>query len=155
MKRQRIPRGRKRMLQVLFERDANLSHAAEVMGVKVDRLARVVDDEQLLRTITLLRLIGGLWSEQTDKDFRFHAKGRLLELSQTTDSPETARKACVDILNHTQTVDDPMGRLLELAHEMTEDDASYEPEVMTARLRERGLAGMLPSLRQTQEEDDQ
>jgi len=136
---------RRQLIESLFRGDDQLAEVAEAMSVAITDLADVADDEMVVRTIRLLRMVGDVRLEQFFRPLRLHAMTRLLELCSQTENLELARKASVDLLKA------DMDSLAEHAKGLgvwaSDEPVDDPPELMARALQiisQRGGAGMPP-----------
>ncbi len=140
-------RSRARLIESLFRGDEQLSEVASAMQVGVKDLAKLADDETIVRTIGLLRMLGDVKAEQYFRPLRLHALARLVELATQTDNPELARKACVDLLK--VDMDALGGRAQPAWAAQPAREVADDPHLLRQALvvlDRRGGAGMRPAM---------
>lgn len=132
------------ILRELFSNSLELEPLAHCLGIGVRDLANWADRPDTAALLTGVRRLSDERAELIVSRARTGAAHRLLELAQADDNPETARKACVDLLR----LRDPAG-----AHASTGGaQPATLPTTVTAEAND--LLGRLDELRRHAEAAD-
>ncbi len=90
------------MLMCIYEHNSDLAELAKALNITINDLLRLNNTERIIDTLDDLRRLGHAQSSLYAGRFRNHVVQRLLQIAADAGSDETARRACVDLLKHTQ-----------------------------------------------------